>query len=191
MTELYFVLLTFQNFLSFSLIYLGAEYDSGAQDLCGEPQSLHLLMQRDFPDLYKIIFPLPLNSIRNNFENDTMTNEFNLLSVTNMDNSTKDLQNQKRTNAINIQSVDKLSNLPRHIEAESFGIKSKEVESNHFLDNVRHLFECANTLHVQRTAQLRSEIRDLSHRLQGLQVIFNECFSLTFKGSFFIDPVSF
>ncbi|CAH8528104.1 unnamed protein product [Schistosoma bovis] len=152
-----------------SLVNSGAEYDSGAQDLCGEPQSLHLLMQRDFPDLYKIIFPLPLNSIRNNFENDTMTNEFNLLSVTNMDNSTKDLQNQKLTNAINIQSVDKLSNLPRHIEAESFGIKSKEVESNHFLDNVRHLFECANTLHVQRTAQLRSEIRDLSHRLQGLQ----------------------
>ncbi|XP_018645476.1 hypothetical protein Smp_168570 [Schistosoma mansoni] len=152
-----------------SLVNSGAEYDSGAQDLCGEPQSLHLLMQRDFPDLYKIIFPLPMNSIRNEFENDTMTNEFNLLSVNDVDNSAKDLQNQKLTNTINIQSVNKLSNLPRHIDTESFCIKSKEIESNHFLDNVRHLFECANTLHVQRTAQLRSEIRDLSHRLQGLQ----------------------
>ncbi|CAH8578979.1 unnamed protein product [Schistosoma rodhaini] len=152
-----------------SLVNSGAEYDSGAQDLCGEPQSLYLLMQRDFPDLYKIIFPLPMNSIRNEFENDTMTNEFNLLSVNDKDNSAKDLQNQKLTNTINIQSVNKLSNLPRHIDKESFCIKSKEIESNHFLDNVRHLFECANTLHVQRTAQLRSEIRDLSHRLQGLQ----------------------
>ncbi|CAI2727582.1 unnamed protein product [Schistosoma spindalis] len=152
-----------------SLVNSGAEYDSGAQDLCGEPQSLHLLMQRDFPDLYKMIFPLPLNSIRNNFENDTITNEFNLLSINDMNNSTKDLHNQKLANTINIQSVDKLSNLSKHIETESFSIKSIEVESNNFLDNVRHLFECANTLHVQQTAQLRSEIRDLSHRLQGLQ----------------------
>ncbi|KAH8874936.1 Colorectal mutant cancer protein [Schistosoma japonicum] len=118
-----------------SLVNSGAEYDSGAQDLCGEPQSLHLLMQRDFTDLYKIVFPL-----------------------------------QELTDTINIQPVDKLGNLSKHKEIESYGTKSSiEIESTPYLDNVRHLFECANTLHIQRTAQLRSEIRDLSHRLQGLQ----------------------
>ncbi|TNN13076.1 Colorectal mutant cancer [Schistosoma japonicum] len=92
-------------------------------------------MQRDFTDLYKVVFPL-----------------------------------QELTDTINIQPVDKLGNLSKHKETESHGTKSSiEIESTPYLDNVRHLFECANTLHIQRTAQLRSEIRDLSHRLQGLQ----------------------
>ncbi|CAH8286572.1 unnamed protein product, partial [Schistosoma turkestanicum] len=140
-----------------------AEYDSGAQDLCGEPQSLHLLIQRDFPDLYKIVFSLlPYNSIKTNFDNPNVNTTNN--------NPMYNFSNQQFTN------------LSKHTEETQLFdiIKSTDIESNacsnnnnnyydYYLQNVKHLFECANTIHIQRTTQLRAEIRDLSHRLQGLQ----------------------
>ncbi|KAF6777696.1 hypothetical protein AHF37_03121 [Paragonimus kellicotti] len=40
-----------------------ADYDSGAQDLSDEPQSLHLLLRCEYPDLYRLVFPpLPTQS---------------------------------------------------------------------------------------------------------------------------------
>ncbi|CAH8534952.1 unnamed protein product [Heterobilharzia americana] len=68
-----------------------------------------------------------------------------------------------------IRKLHENTNLGSSASENSLVNSGAEAELNPYFDHVRHLFECANTLHVQRTAQLRSEIRDLSHGLQGLQ----------------------
>ncbi|CAH8845350.1 unnamed protein product [Trichobilharzia szidati] len=158
----------------------GAEYDSGAQDLCGEPQSLHLLLQRDFADLYNVVFPFLNNTNLNNpykRESHTIPDDSILLPKPNTiengddninNNTTKNYTNKELINTINFHSKEKLNNHVKPVKMELSNVQLTS-ESNPYLIHVRNLFECANTLHIQRTAQLRSEIRDLSHRLQGLQ----------------------
>lgn len=47
-----------------SLVNSGAEYDSGAQDLSGEPQNLHRLLKKTYPDVYKKFY-LPDGQLNN------------------------------------------------------------------------------------------------------------------------------
>ncbi|CAH8512735.1 unnamed protein product [Heterobilharzia americana] len=157
-----------------SLVNSGAEYDSGAQDLCGEPQSLHILMQRDFADLYRTVFSFQTNSNVGSFENigkhKIPDDSIQLPACKTLnDDNTKSCRRKELANTTTVKSKEKSTNLERPIKTESSEVQTIRAELNPYFDHVRHLFECANTLHVQRTAQLRSEIRDLSHRLQGLQ----------------------
>ncbi|VEL21825.1 unnamed protein product [Protopolystoma xenopodis] len=51
--------LSFLIGLPIIFLFVGADYDSGAQDLSSEPQNLHQLMQCAFPEVYSLVYPFP------------------------------------------------------------------------------------------------------------------------------------
>ncbi|KER25962.1 hypothetical protein T265_06713 [Opisthorchis viverrini] len=140
-----------------SLGYSGAEYDSGAQDLSEEPRSLHLLLRSEHPDLYHMFFPAPPQS--------GSVPTSHLTSPAHQDVHESKKQNPNPMSSEGYHSEPAAVNWTQATSETS----STTEASTYSPDLVRRLFECANVVHMQHTGRLRSELLDLTHRLQGLQ----------------------
>ncbi|KAF5402411.1 hypothetical protein PHET_04175 [Paragonimus heterotremus] len=154
-----------------SLVNSGADYDSGAQDLCDEPQSLHLLLRCEYPDLYRLVFPpLPTQSPdqlppRAGSRPAQPVAPFGSEPTGPVASSTRICQR----NGLD----DRASEPPPPLTVESVttgaGTAASDLPTTVCADWVRRLFDVANRLHAQHTAHLRSEVQDLTHRLKNGQ----------------------
>ncbi|GAA52220.1 hypothetical protein CLF_107629 [Clonorchis sinensis] len=144
-----------------SLGYSGAEYDSGAQDLSEEPRSLHLLLRSEHPDLYHMFFPAQPHNCS--------VPTSNLTSPVHQDvhDSKKQNPTPMSSEGYHSEPAALLSDAVNWTQTTS-ETSSTTAASAYSPDLVRRLFECANVVHMQHTGRLRSELLDLTHRLQGL-----------------------
>ncbi|CAH8481971.1 unnamed protein product [Dicrocoelium dendriticum] len=173
-----------------SLLNSGAEYDSGAQDLCDEPQSLHLLMKCENPELYRLAFPAHVSyatppppapapqqssrltataaresRLRNNGSCASSSNPGDMDAII-LDTSSCGAANEPAHPHVHCLSHPAVSPSDRK---DTTSLLLNDSVADHSPDWVRRLFNCANLLHLRQTKRLRSEMRDLTRHLHSLQ----------------------
>ncbi|KAA3671562.1 uncharacterized protein DEA37_0010710, partial [Paragonimus westermani] len=153
------------------LFSTGADYDSGAQDLCDEPQSLHLLLRREYPDLYRLVFPpLPTQS-PDQLPPRVSSRLAQLVAPFGSEPTGPVASSARICHPIGLD--DRASVQPPPLPADSVtmgtGTAAFDLPTTVCTDWVRRLFDAANRLHSQHTAHLRFEVRDLTHRLKNGQ----------------------
>ncbi|VDP85717.1 unnamed protein product [Echinostoma caproni] len=114
---------------------------------------MHTLLQNKYPDLYSSIFPVSLSgdTIARNSDN----------SLT----SSVSQPNHQLDRSSDSLPPPKLSNVEP--EQNQCGSHCSTVSVS--VELAQRLFECVNVLYSHQTARLRSEVRELSHRIRGLQ----------------------
>lgn len=130
-----------------NLLIFPGDCDSGAQDMFGDSLSLNEL-RKAYPELYQFMCQTDLN-----------------FGGTDLDEAKEEVSWSKLGKSLKDQDFD-----------HGFDVSQllKESSSVTSLSTIRKamssIFECLNTVHVQKTLKLRLEIRDLCCRLQSLQV---------------------
>ena len=125
-------------------------------------------MQREYPDLYDTVFPAlePSKACNTSSSVNNSTNPgMNPLSRT-------DAESFAVKHTMAADSKDILDNSQTRISSSESHTEQKITKVSPIFNetNVKHLFECANALHMQQMTRLRSEMRDLSHRMKGILV---------------------
>lgn len=141
----------------------GTEYDS---------QDLHILLQRNYPDLYETIF---LNNLHGSFD-DGVCNVPKIGTTSSSPSPGRPSWATSSTATYSHPRFDEPTNCSM-VNGSKTKIpdSARQTTTSHTtrcpsVELARRLFDCVNTLHSHQTTRLRSEVFDLSNRIRALQV---------------------
>lgn len=150
-------------------LFLG-DCDSGAQDMFGDSLTLNEL-RKSYPELYQFMHQI---EARSGSTEDSKIDEERSWSTNG---------NTKLDPSFNQDPEMAFTQLLEVSNSPSILLPIRQAMSS--------IFDCLNDVHMQKTSKLRSEIRDLCSRLQGLQVIRRLKSSSSFCSVFMIRQTHF